>query len=261
MPDWDALYADFGAAVDWPAAAFWREIADDYPDAIVLLSARDTDSWWRSVSNTIFLVPQGDPPDDPVFARQVAMATDLLTMRFTANWLDETEAKHAYDAHNKAVRTAIAPDRLVEWPPGDGWEPICAALRLPVPDTPFPHVNTRPTGSSGSTPGLIRYLTRRPDPATRVRVLDRVAIERNGDRRADRRDADDPPERVKTWSAVGPPSVRSRTASTTTETGWCSANVCSHSGIVATGTNDDDAKTSGAMIGNAAAWAVSCRGP
>jgi hypothetical protein len=30
----------------------------------------------------------------------------------------------------------------VEWHPGDGWAPICAALALPVPDEPFPHVNT-----------------------------------------------------------------------------------------------------------------------
>jgi Sulfotransferase domain len=32
--------------------------------------------------------------------------------------------------------------RLVEWRPGDGWEPICTALRVAVPDEPFPHVNS-----------------------------------------------------------------------------------------------------------------------
>jgi hypothetical protein len=26
--------------------------------------------------------------------------------------------------------------------PGDGWEPICAALGLPLPNDPFPHLNT-----------------------------------------------------------------------------------------------------------------------
>ena len=34
------------------------------------------------------------------------------------------------------------PARLVEWQPGDGWEPICAALGVAVPDEPFPHENT-----------------------------------------------------------------------------------------------------------------------
>ena len=34
----------------------------------------------------------------------------------------------AYEAHNAAVRAAVDPGRLVDWQPGDGWEPICAAL-------------------------------------------------------------------------------------------------------------------------------------
>jgi len=40
------------------------------------------------------------------------------------------------------VRAEAPPDRLVDWQPGDGWEPLCAALGVPVPDAPFPHVNT-----------------------------------------------------------------------------------------------------------------------
>ena len=37
---------------------------------------------------------------------------------------------------------SVAPDRLVELAPGDGWEPICAALGVEVPDDPYPHANT-----------------------------------------------------------------------------------------------------------------------
>src|SRR5256885_13744628 len=62
------------------------------------------------------------------------------------------------------------------------------------------------------------------------------------------------------WSASDPegrPSVRSRAALTTTETGWWSANTLSQFGIVLTGTNADDANTSGARIGNDTACAVS----
>ena len=47
-----------------------------------------------------------------------------------------------YDAHNAAVRDAVPADRLVEWRAGDGWEPLCTALGVPVPEEPFPHVNT-----------------------------------------------------------------------------------------------------------------------
>src|SRR5438067_1235019 len=48
MPDWRAFLGECTAIVDWPASAFWRELADAFPDAIVLLSVRDVDSWWAS---------------------------------------------------------------------------------------------------------------------------------------------------------------------------------------------------------------------
>ena len=41
-PDWHAFLADFDASVDWPACAFWRELADAFPDAPVLLSTRSS---------------------------------------------------------------------------------------------------------------------------------------------------------------------------------------------------------------------------
>ena len=66
----------------------------------------------------------------------------LLAERFTPDWADEVAAKAAFERHNSAVRAAIPPGRLIEWRPGDGWSPICAALGRPVPTDPFPHVNT-----------------------------------------------------------------------------------------------------------------------
>jgi hypothetical protein len=70
------------------------------------------------------------------------MPKAMLSKTFTPNWTDENEAKRAYEAHNANVRASVPEDRLVEWQPGDGWEPICSALDVPVPDAPFPHVNT-----------------------------------------------------------------------------------------------------------------------
>ncbi len=47
-----------------------------------------------------------------------------------------------YERHLAQVRAEIGPERLVEWQPGDGREPICHALGVPVPDLTFPHENT-----------------------------------------------------------------------------------------------------------------------
>jgi hypothetical protein len=142
MPDWNEFLAEYNAAVDWPACSFWRELLAENPDAMVLLSSRDTDGWWTSVSNTIFNIADLDMPVGDAAAAQKAMALDMFTKTFTPNWQGETEAKRAYERHNADVRASVPADRLIDYRPGDGWEPICEKLGLPVPSDPFPHVNT-----------------------------------------------------------------------------------------------------------------------
>jgi hypothetical protein len=140
--DWAALMSGYAAAVDWPAAAFWRELAAANPDAIVLLSTRSSSqAWWRSASETIFQIGRS-MSDDPALAAFNGFPQALFEKTFTPAWTDEQEARRAYDAHNAAVRAAVPAERLVEWQAGDGWEPICNALDIAVPAEPFPHVNT-----------------------------------------------------------------------------------------------------------------------
>ena len=139
--DWDALFDGYVAAVDWPTVTFWQELADRYPDAAVLLSTRPADDWWKSTNATIFEIGRQPPIDDPVFGAQLAMVKELFE-RFSPDWKDEHRAKAAFEAHNAAVRASVPADRLIDWRVGDGWGPICEKLGLPVPDEPFPHVNT-----------------------------------------------------------------------------------------------------------------------
>jgi hypothetical protein len=40
--DWSSFPPDCVAAVDWPASAFWRELAGANPDALIVLSTRDS---------------------------------------------------------------------------------------------------------------------------------------------------------------------------------------------------------------------------
>lgn len=136
-PRWAALLAGYRAAVDWPASAFYEELARAYPDAIVLLSLRDPDSWWRSAERTIF--PAMDAHLESPWGE---MVREMMARRFTPDYRSREAAITAFEAHNAGVRTVIPGERLVEWRADEGWEPICAALDLPVPDRPFPHTNT-----------------------------------------------------------------------------------------------------------------------
>src|SRR6476660_6188268 len=49
------MFDGYSATVDWPSGSFWKEIASANPDAIILLSTRDSaEAWWKSASDTIF---------------------------------------------------------------------------------------------------------------------------------------------------------------------------------------------------------------
>lgn len=142
-PDWDALLAGYGAAVDWPAALCWRELADRYPDARVLLSVRDPDRWFSSFEQTVLAARQRmTVPPGPL--------GDAL--RFVGRCLDravgpgeDTRAAciAAYQRHNAAVQAAFDDHRLLVYDVAQGWEPLCRWLGVPVPAEPFPLLNTR----------------------------------------------------------------------------------------------------------------------
>jgi hypothetical protein len=137
--DWSAMLARYRAIVDWPGGSFWPELSAAYPDALVLLSVRDPESWYRSASNTIFLSFDTMPPEAKPWLDAVRR---LLHDRFSDRLDDPTAMMDAFMRHNDAVRAGVPASRLLEWTPGDGWEPICDRLGVPVPDQPFPVTNT-----------------------------------------------------------------------------------------------------------------------
>lgn len=140
-PEWEDFLAGYGAGVDAPFSNCWRDLAEAYPDAPVLLSHRgDRDVWYRSMEATVLprtrelLAKDNGDPMVPLFS---VIFRDLF-----ADADDRNEVMAGYDRWLAEVRAEIAPERLVEWQPGHGWNPICDALGMPVPDRPFPHENS-----------------------------------------------------------------------------------------------------------------------
>lgn len=46
-----------------------------------------------------------------------------------------------YLRHNDYIRKVVPKDRLIEFEPSQGWEPLCEFLGQSVPDSPYPHLN------------------------------------------------------------------------------------------------------------------------
>jgi hypothetical protein len=137
--DWAELLAGYRSLVDWPGSAFWPELSAANPDALVLLSVRDPESWYRSASHTIFLAMDRVPPEGKAWMDAVMR---LLRDRFSDRFDDPTAMMDAFERHNATVRRDVPAERLLEWTTADGWAPICERLGIGVPDEPFPVTNT-----------------------------------------------------------------------------------------------------------------------
>ncbi|HUJ07913.1 MAG TPA: sulfotransferase [Streptosporangiaceae bacterium] len=153
--DWDKIFAGSQATVDWPGSFFWRELVEVYPDAKVLLSVRSGQAWAESMQNTIWGVFYDD-----VLMRHLSDARacvepgwrdymDLMKAMWSKSGLlgdmgekfDPSVLAAGIDRWNQEVREGVPADRLLEWSPADGWEPLCKFLEVPVPSAPVPHVN------------------------------------------------------------------------------------------------------------------------
>jgi len=158
-PDWDAVFTGFQSTTDYPACTYWRELAAHYPDAKVVLSVRDPDSWFDSVSATIFSEGmQGSLAGSPVGD----MMQGVIFDHFDGAITDRAYMTDWFTRRNQEVIDSLPPERLLVFSPKQGWEPLCAFLGVPVPDGPFPRVNSRDelTEHSAEEGGLP------PDPDT-----------------------------------------------------------------------------------------------
>ncbi len=140
--NWDELFTGYGAAVDWPASAFWPELSSIYPDALIVLSVRDAEAWWDSAKDTIF--PRiGGTGDSEERKRWLEMVQAVLGSRFTMDVQNKQACIDAFNKHNDNVKATAPANRLLIWQATDGYEPLAKALGVPVPDEPFPLTNTK----------------------------------------------------------------------------------------------------------------------
>ena len=62
---------------------------------------------------------------------------------FRANIHDRAYMTDYFRRHNEEVKRTIPPERLLVYQAGQGWEPLCRFLGVPVLDAPYPSENSR----------------------------------------------------------------------------------------------------------------------
>ncbi|MFP6834545.1 MAG: sulfotransferase [Pseudomonadales bacterium] len=144
--DWDDVFEGFDAAVDWPAAARYKELMEHYPEAKVILTARDPEAWYESTRETIYAFSNSVPS---IMSFLIPRARKILTMVRRLIWEGVfdgcfEEKRHAIDVYNRNVAEVIANvpgDRLLVHSAKEGWQPLCEFLDKPIPSQPYPHSN------------------------------------------------------------------------------------------------------------------------
>jgi hypothetical protein len=155
--DWDRVLEGYQSSQDWPAGYFWRELAEAYPEAKVVLTVRDPRRWYASFRTLISQGPGGAMAEEmpeavrPVFAamgRLRPMLDRIGQDTFGAGWqggqgvADEDEIIAAYHRHIAAVQEGLPAERLLVFDVRQGWEPLCDFLAVEPPaGESFPHLN------------------------------------------------------------------------------------------------------------------------
>ncbi|MEQ1610418.1 MAG: sulfotransferase family protein [Hyphomonadaceae bacterium] len=142
-PNWEAIYRGYESAVDWPTAGFFRELYAANPTAKFILTHRSPDSWSASFSETIYRLLVGKSEAPKEMHAWLEMAAAVIEKTGFPSGLDVSGLKHAFIAHNEAVKASIPPDQLLVYEVKEGWESLCAFLGVRQPTIPFPRTNDR----------------------------------------------------------------------------------------------------------------------
>lgn len=157
--DWERVFDGYRSTVDWPGCAYWKELAEAYPDAKILLTTRDPQRWYDSVYKTIYSYYMSADHDSPVPDEARTRFLEVIGSMiwqgtFDGRFEDRDHAIEVFERHNEEVRRSVPADRLLEYEVGSGWRPLCDFLGVDVPAEDFPHVN-----DSGSMSDLVGRVT------------------------------------------------------------------------------------------------------
>lgn len=146
--DWNKIFRDYRATVDWPSCTFYRQLMQRYPQAKVILTVRDPDEWYDSAYETIYefsRIRMVRPPLSRILGLVAPHMTHTVIWQgtFHGQFANRAYAIEIFKRHNDDVVRTVPADRLLVFDVRQGWEPLCHFLDQPVPNEPFPRLNDK----------------------------------------------------------------------------------------------------------------------
>eukprot|EP00960_Hanusia_phi_P034967 751388-Hanusia_phi.AAC.4 len=147
------ILENYTAAVDFPVAAWWRELHHLNPKAKLILSVREPEKWYESAKMTILrhswfmkALDRISDENQPL----VPVPSAFWDRVIGEGRLENITRAEIIEEYNKNVRDfrefKLPEDQKLELKVGkDGWEPLCKFLDVgdSCPKEPFPRVNDR----------------------------------------------------------------------------------------------------------------------
>ena len=145
------LLAGYSAITDIPAVLFVDELLEAFPDAKVVVSNRDLESWVVSMQKVVlhimswkstWVLAPFDSYGIGVTFLGIWKCMEVLTKGDVFN---EEKLRLGFKEHYGRVREVVPGDRRLEYRVQDGWGPLCKWLGEKEPEIAFPNVNDGPT--------------------------------------------------------------------------------------------------------------------
>jgi len=144
--DWHEVFEHYNAAVDWPAAAYYKNLLEAFPDALVIFSDRPAEAWYDSVASTIYQIV----PSLPNWLRTLVPHLDrwgqmvektIWQNELSGRFEDRVFAVAFFEDRLAEVRRVVPAEQLLVHSAKEGWAPLCRFLDVEIPSIPYPHAN------------------------------------------------------------------------------------------------------------------------
>ena len=116
---------------------------DVFPGVKIILTLRDPEDWYESISKTIFSALEIEGKIRSILDSSHKILANQLTLYrvFSGRHKNKESILQIYNEHVRNVEEWVPAESLLKFRVAEGWQLLCDFLGVPVPDQPFPRSN------------------------------------------------------------------------------------------------------------------------